>query len=257
MLCEKKRKKRESQISKVINLLQKGPLQVLLFVWGLIKYGLLVDTTKIFFGVLLVEFGIQVFGKGIVSGSSYSELSRRVLGHFSLSDKIKINKYLVKKGVESHVNDNYSWRLTADQGKGVVYGSSALDGVEYKCSDGDLSGPLGFGFSRRVHDYISLSDKIKINKYLMRKCVESFVDENSRTNYLPSLNMFIPCWDVSSHLAGWLLVQCAYLGIWCVGYVPLYVVLYILLSVYRSANFGCEVLVSSDGILLSLSHYTH
>ncbi len=294
--------------------------QILSSVWGSMKYGLLVDTTKIFFGGLLVEFDIQVIGEGIVSGSLNSRLSRGVLDHFSLSDKIKIYKYLVRNGAKSHLSENYRQGLQADQEQGdevvcgssafsgveykcsdgllsglidcglsrrvrdcislsdkikiykylmrkcveshvsknyrqglqadqeqgdeVVCGSSAFSGVEYKCSDGLLSGLIDCGLSRRVRDCISLSDKIKIYKYLMRKCVESHVSENSRTNKLPSLSTFIPCWDESSHLTGWLLVQYMYLIVWCVGVVPVYVVLYILylvLCVYSGVVIYCEI----------------
>ena len=216
------------------------------------KYGVLVDTAKNIFGGLLVEFDIQVIGEGIVSGSLNCWLSRGVLDHFSLSDKIINYKYLMGKSVKLHQRENYRRRLPADQGQGegVVCGSSAFSGVEYKCSDGLPSGLIDCGLSRRVQDCISLSDKIKIYKYLMRKCVESHVSENSRTNKLPSLSTFIPCWDESSHLTGWLLVQYMYLSVWCVGVVPVYVVLYILyllFCVYSGVVIYSEIAYMNPG----------
>ena len=182
------------------------------------KYGLLVVTAKNIFGGLLVEFDMQAIGGGIVSGSLNCWLSRGELDHFSLSDKIKIYKYLMRKGGKSHRSENYRRRLPADQeqGEGVVDGSSALSGVEYKSSDCDKrSGSTNYGIDVSVQDYHYSN--------------ESHGSENPRTNKLFSQdNMLIPCWDGLSHLTGWLLVQYMYLSVWCVGVVPVFVVLYIL-----------------------------
>ena len=87
--------------------------------------------------------------------------------------------------------------------------------VNRKKESDKRSGSMDYGIDVSVQDYHYSN--------------ESHGSENPRTNKLSSQdNMLIPCWDGLSHLTGWLLVQYMYLSVWCVGVVPVFVVLYIL-----------------------------
>ena len=135
--------------------------------------------------LLRISGAFQAILEGIVSGSLNCGLSKCALDFIPLSDNIKKFNYLVKEWIELCICENL-WRLRAGRGQciGVMVGSySALYGVEYKCS----------GSSGRVHDCISLSDKLKIYNYLVKISVLLRACEDCRTNKnLPPLFAPVP-----------------------------------------------------------------